>query len=815
MRSSVLTVAWGATAILICSSAYADIPGPRLSRALSQLPDQGARFLRLSGSGASDSEQSGQFIVRVQGRAEARALGLIPTSEHFAVGARPHAEWSTLSGAPGVRGLSFSPARSLLLDLATPRVSLEAAQTDYGVDGSGVIVGVIDTGADAAHPALLLPDGTSRISWMLAFDKEPLGLHPELEEEYGCTSEEDPCAIYSREDINEILDSQILSQLPKDRIGHGTHLASIAAGSPSEYPGVAPGADLIIVKAAGEAGTVTDPRILLGARFVFDRAAEAQKPAAVNISLGSSFGAHDGTSAVEEGLAELAAGPGRAIVVASGNSGQIYTDLSDEYPEPFGIHNQVAVPPKSTVQVPLLTTPNGREQTEGTIFAWISTFPGQSLSVAFHNGKGGKTELVPSGSALGFSSTAWQDDSDEYDVLVLNGVESEIDAEINPGSAVVALVGSWESGRTFELILEGEATANIWLTGGGGASANVNGLGPLLTRARRPGTVAIPGSHPDLVTVGASHNRSAWIDYLGNEVGYEEDDLGLSSYSAAGPNQEGDLKPEVIAPGTGIIAAMSSSSDPRKGLSPFSQFQGAGSCPDETECFVIDDEHGIASGTSMAAPLATGTIALLMQRNPELTMKEAKSFMMTGAQRLNTPGVGSAAGTGELNIVGALLAQDLAESGEVGGRASAEHSRTLWADDFVHPSPAPALTGYVLLRDEDNEIIGVPEDLHIQVRGPGTASWEADAPGLARLTLTADANTSGQELEVIVSSEDTEISRQRVTIAADPQIAEFGYSLVGGTCSLVRSGAPAPGPLALLVAMISLTIFRRRRQASR
>lgn len=808
----------GALVMLSATHARADAPGELVSAALSSLPDSGRRFIALSGSGASAASQtaasqhdlSAQVVVQVENRAQALALGLIPTSSHFAVGTRPHSTWSALREEPGVHAVHFAPARSLLLDFATQTIELGAAQVDYGLTGAGSVIGIVDTGGDVAHPALRSADGSSRVIWMLVFGRAPLGLHPELEEEYGCTGDEDPCAIYSRADINEILDSQVQSRLPKDRIGHGTHLASIAAGSDAKYPGIAPGADIIIVSAAGETGSVTDARILLGTRFVFDRAAENNQPAAVNISLGSSFGAHDGSAAVEQGLAELAAGEGRAVVVASGNSGQVVQELSPDYPGPFGIHNQVAVPPSTDVRVPLLTTPNGQNLTEGSVFVWLSTYPGGELSVGFHNGRGEETGFVAPGVAAGINSQTFND-NDDYDVVILNGVDDELQADVMPGSVVVAIVGTWESGRTFELMLEGRATANLWITGTGGASPSAGGLGPLLTRARTPGTVSIPGSHPDLLTVGASNNRSSWTDYTGAEVGYDGGDLGLSYFSAAGPNQLGDLKPELVAPGAGIIAAMSSASDPRKGLSPFSQFSGTGACPDDAECFVIDDEHGIASGTSMAAPMVTGALALLMQREPRLTMREAKRYLMAGTSGLVPDGIGSSFGTGGLNIRGALLAQEAAQAA-AGPALNAEKSRTIWAEDFAHPAPGPALTGYFLARDKDNEPTLVPEDLEVAVKGPGRAQWEVEGPGLARLSIFADSGTDGGSLEVTISLQEEIVSRTTVAIGRDPQLAEFGYNLSGGLCSFRPVPRPAPsGLFVVFFATFTLTYLRSKR----
>ncbi len=60
-------------------------------------------------------------------------------------------------------------------------------------------------------------------------------------------------------------------------------------------------------------------------QFLFDRADFMKKPIAVNLSLGSDFGPHDGTMAWEETLASYVGPgfPGHALVAAAGNSGDI------------------------------------------------------------------------------------------------------------------------------------------------------------------------------------------------------------------------------------------------------------------------------------------------------------------------------------------------------------------------------------------------------------------------------------------------------------------------------------------------------------
>ncbi len=113
----------------------------------------------------------------------------------------------------------------------------------------------------------------------------------------------------------------------RDLNGHGTEVAGIAAGEgkvsksccKKDQPiGLAPGADLVIIKAS------TDAQWLKGATHVFEQPwlASGKKPAVVNLSQGQLGTAGDGTSNADIGLDDLLAGTTRrAVVAAAGNEG--------------------------------------------------------------------------------------------------------------------------------------------------------------------------------------------------------------------------------------------------------------------------------------------------------------------------------------------------------------------------------------------------------------------------------------------------------------------------------------------------------------
>lgn len=805
-------------AFVLCSDlASAQIPVTDLSRALSRLPDGGENFLR---NHAASGKNGGLPVVPLL---LDLAPGLPPPPDALWITDHLHVVYAAVNRPTALAQFSKLGKLSLSnrlfpsMSLAHDRISADRAATDYGIEGSGSVVGIVDTGADLTHPALRHADGSTRVLWMLAYGQIPRGTHAELEEEYGC-NDYDPCAVYDETDINAILQSQNLDGLPQDRIGHGTHIASIAAGLDKNYPGIAPQADLMVVAAADDSGGVFDSRILLGARFIFERARERQQAAVINVSLGSSFGAHDGTSELERGLESLAQGPGRAIVVAAGNSGARYLDLFPKEYGPFGSHAQYAVTESAPVVVPILQYSSKKATISGAIYVWIATDPGDQLRLAFVTKDDEVSDWIKPGEASALNSDSWGD-PDTFDVAVLNGSGDSSELEVPEGSVVIAIAGQFASDRKFEFVLGGSATARMWATGIGDAAYGASSLGPIFPRAQGRGTIQIPATAPSLIAVGSTINRLNWTDYSGDEFTDPQDPgTDLSTFSSVGPNLLAQLKPELVAPGEGVIAAMARAADPRGDDNTVSQFDDYGSCPSDVECYVIDDDHGIASGTSMAAPMVTGTIALLMQRDRELTMEKARAYLMSGAYRFGASGQSGGWGTGEVDVVGALLAQeaDLAQASPVDQSPvlSAQTSYVVWADSLVHPAPAPGLIGQVLLRDAEGRPRPVSKnELKLEVTGPGSGELKISGPGMVEVKLTAQAGSAFDQLGVRLTAGDVELFAQTLDINLDPVRDEHGYALTGGTCSWtgVTRGQSTGANLAFWLLSSLLVLARRKR----
>ena len=182
---------------------------------------------------------------------------------------------------------------------------------ESGLSGKGVLVAVIDSGIDYFHPDFRNPDGTTRI---------------------GLLADQDRDRIYTREEINAALETgsrtSALALVPStDPSGHGTAVAAIAAGNGREgngvYRGVAYESELMVVK-LGTPLTDSFPRttqLMKALDLVVRRAQDMNRPLAVNISFGNTYGSHDGTSLLETFINDMS-GIGRNVIVAgTGNEG--------------------------------------------------------------------------------------------------------------------------------------------------------------------------------------------------------------------------------------------------------------------------------------------------------------------------------------------------------------------------------------------------------------------------------------------------------------------------------------------------------------
>lgn len=661
------------------------------------------------------------------------------------------------SDARDLPHLVWSPPKRLLLDEATQWIHLDAYRdqvmgtvADAGFDdstpagrGAGVVVGIVDGGIDFAHPDLRHADGSTRVAWFLDFSSAPLGQQSELEDEFGCTQAASPCAVLSAADIDAAL-ARAADDLPQDAMGHGTHVASLAAGgghADGRYTGVAPEATLVVARIADASNNVQDADVLVATQFVFDRADALGMPAVVNLSLGGDFGPHDGSTLLEQALVDFVDVPGRAVVVAAGNSAGVFLSGPTSLPGPFGIHTDIHVDGSGSA---VLVVPNEQDHYDGDIFVWVDTASGASLDVGVASGT--RTVVSPvARAATGEGSTA------DWDAFISNQASVDVELVDFEGGALVLLTGRFSKNEIIEVQLKGEGTASLWVQSSGELGPS-NSRGALFSSARRGATITVPATAPGLIAVGATLNRVRWPSPTEGETRLfpfsnqlDETPGSVAFFSSLGPNQLGYHKPDILAPGAMVIGAMAPSADPFAGsglVNEASMFMAAPMCGDELLCAVVDEAYGIALGTSMAAPLVTGAAALLLAENPQLSQNQILNALRSGATRIDasatTPAEEAALppGPGLLDVVRtrAALISTPSES-----EPSPDTSWITLSDAYV--TPGGLVRGLLRVRDDADLPVEIAStDLKTEVNNGDLETELQDlAPGLFEFTAGADA----------------------------------------------------------------------------
>lgn len=210
------------------------------------------------------------------------------------------------------------------------------------LDGTDVLVGIIDTGIDYLSKEFMREDDTTRI--IRIWDQTIEGNTAIEGMKFGSE--------YTEEQINQAINLSTQNGDPysivpsKDEIGHGTMSAAIIGGRGinPDLIGAAPNCDFLVVKVKPvekvilQYGGVPEDKIaygnielILAIRYLSITAAKLKRPLVIYFPFGTNIGAHDGTGDIEGILESQGKNVGVIPVVGTGNQGDTQTHIEGKF----------------------------------------------------------------------------------------------------------------------------------------------------------------------------------------------------------------------------------------------------------------------------------------------------------------------------------------------------------------------------------------------------------------------------------------------------------------------------------------------------
>jgi subtilisin family serine protease len=562
--------------------------------------------------------RSEQQLMRLRiEQQQARVLGSVDTVANALFVEIPDSEAALLAGLPGVKRIYPVRTMHMLLDRAVILHKVAEAWDQVGADraGAGMKIAILDSGIDVAHPGF--QDAT--LTAPASFPKT------NLDSDAANTSGK---VIVARSYVS-MLPNRDPDLTARDRVGHGTALAMIAAGVRNAGPlatitGVAPKAYLGNYKVFGTPGfndSTTDDVIL---KAIDDAVADGMD--VISMSFGSDLAPRLADDPEAQAV-ERATRAGVIVVAAAGNDGP---DL-----------NTLSSPATAPSAIAVGATTNDRTFSESVEVAGLSHFialagdgpaPAAPLTaaiadVASLDGNGQACATLGAGSLTGRIA------------LILRGIctfETKLNNAQRAG-AVAAIVYAAQDSPSPIYMAVGLATLPAEMIGYDAGIAIKNAL------AGGSSTVATLRFTPSAVSQTANQ---------------------LTDFSAAGPNVDAGIKPDLMAVGRNMYTATQT-------------FDPNGDMYDSTGYVLVD-------GTSFSTPFVAGAAALLKAARPGLSADQYRSLLINSAAAVQARNGQAAtvqqAGGGLLDLSAALRSTVTANPVSLSfgsGGTDAQVSRTL------------------------------------------------------------------------------------------------------------------------------------------
>jgi subtilisin family serine protease len=573
---------------------------------------------------------------------------------------------SEIESLPGIQSLQLAGKIASTLDKAVHDVGADSVHMGIGLPqgytGKNVLIGITDWGFDYSSPMFydtLLQSTRILAAWdqYKVSGPAPMGFN------YGTEYSTLPEYLSAGSDTANIYSYAT----------HGTHVAGIAGGggAGTNYRGVAFEAQFLLATFLVDEGAVLDAW-----EWMYQKSLQEGKRLVINMSWGLyHIGTLDGTSLLSQAIDAYSA-LGVVFSNSGGNNGNVNFHLKKNFSND-SIRSRIEFYAYSANQ----------NMWGQSIHAWGQQGNSFEAGIQIFNSFG--STLLAESPYYNTSTT-----NTYVDTFLVTGVDTiwyNISADsAHPQNGRPQLrLRVKNTNTSLRVLLKAQADTGLvhfWnvtelVTDVGNWGMPFSTFGSGTVAGDTQYGISEPSCTNSLLSVAAY--ASKYIASNGNPVGG-----GIASFSSIGPRYDEVLKPEIAAPGVSIASSISSYTDANYTTVSSIQFNG------RTYPFAR------YSGTSMAAPMVTGVIALILEANPYLSAEQIKSIIIETAREDNNTGVIPISGStqwgwGKLN---ARLAVELALN--TVGTVSLEQEIN-WN---VYPNPVQTYLRFTIIDDLPNRV---------------------------------------------------------------------------------------------------------------
>lgn len=534
------------------------------------------------------------------------------------------AEMQQIVDIPQVQRLSLGNEAHALMNTARAKTGIDDIQKGAGVlagrtfTGKGVIAGLMDQGMDVNHINFLDANGEPRtnILWTI---KDKAGIVKTYDTPQKIKN-------FSTDDKEATHGTHVLGIMAGSYKGPGSYAfinsrgiiqlkKQTGANSSIPYYGIATDAELAVA-----CGDFMGSNVELGIQKVVDYGKAQGKPTVVNVSIGNTYGPHDGTDARSQYISRL--GEDAIIVFAAGNEGDAPVSLSKTFTasdNSFRFFNSASANAEGIIDFW-----GADDSLFGVTFIAYDKKKNEIVySYKFDENLKGKTTFITGSyyTAAGYIHNAAFDAAfGEKGVVV---VTTNVDPVNNRYNVFIEqqLQGSG-SDIVSGFIVEGRANQRVDAYTYGGAYIYSLGV-PGYIDGNSDCSINGLACGDNILVVGSYTNVDKWLTMSGQYYAYTVQPTvdAISDFSSYGTTFDGRVLPEVCAPGGSLMSSYSKYYIDHEDLADSKKLVA------RYEGKTRNSYWNEMQGTSMAAPFVSGIIATWLEADPTLTLAEIKDII--------------------------------------------------------------------------------------------------------------------------------------------------------------------------------------------